>query len=93
MAVPRTQFYHPARVINAAMHAIDRAIRRAEGISLVVGPPGTGKSLLLAKVAESVAEDFKVALLSGARICTRRALWQSILVDSGSPTAGSTKPS
>jgi type II secretory pathway predicted ATPase ExeA len=88
MAVPRTQFYHPARVIDAAMHAIDRAIRRAEGISLVVGPPGTGKSLLLAKVGESVADDFKVALLSGARICTRRALWQSILVDLGQPYRG-----
>jgi type II secretory pathway predicted ATPase ExeA len=88
MAVPRPQFYHPARVIDAALHSIDRAIRRAEGISLVVGPPGTGKSLLLAKVGESVAEDFRVALLSGARICTRRALWQSILVDLGRPYRG-----
>jgi len=88
MAVPRTQFYHPARVIDAALHAIDRAIRRAEGIALVVGPPGTGKSLLLAKVAESVGDDFRVALLSGARICTRRALWQSILVDLGQPYRG-----
>ena len=88
MAVPRTQFYHPARVIDAALHAIDRAIRRAEGIALVVGPPGTGKSLLLAKAGESVAEDFRVALLSGARICTRRALWQSILADLGKPYRG-----
>jgi type II secretory pathway predicted ATPase ExeA len=88
MAVPRTQFYHPAKVIDAALHAIDRAIRRAEGISLVIGPPGTGKSLLLAKVSESVAEDFRVALLSGARICTRRALWQSILADLAQPYRG-----
>ncbi|MFM8893033.1 MAG: AAA family ATPase, partial [Planctomycetia bacterium] len=88
MSVPRTQFYHPARVIDAALHAIDRAIRRAEGIALVVGPPGTGKSLLLAKVAESVGEDFTVALLSGARICTRRALWQSILAEIGRPYRG-----
>ena len=88
MAVPRTQFYHPARVIDAALHAIDRAIRRAEGIALVVGPPGTGKSLLLAKVGENVADDFRVALLSGARICTRRALWQSILADLGKPYRG-----
>jgi outer membrane protein OmpA-like peptidoglycan-associated protein len=42
----------------------------------------------LAKVGESVAEDFRVALLSGARICTRRALWQSILVDLGKPYRG-----
>ena len=88
MAMPRTQFYHPARVIDAALHGIERAIRRAEGIGLVVGPPGTGKSLLLAKVGESVGDDFRVALLSGTSICTRRALWQSILANLGQPYRG-----
>jgi general secretion pathway protein A len=88
MAAPRPQFYHPAKLIDGALHGIDRAIRRAEGIALVIGPPGTGKSLLLAKVAESVGDDFAVALLSGARICTRRALWQSILAELGQPYRG-----
>jgi type II secretory pathway predicted ATPase ExeA len=88
MAAPRPQFYHPAKLIDAALHGIDRAIRRAEGIAVVVGPPGTGKSLLLAKVAEAEADDFSVALLSGARICTRRALWQSILADLGQAYRG-----
>lgn len=85
MASPRVDFYHPAREIEAALHAIERAVRRSEGIGLVVGPAGTGKSLLLAKVAENVREDFDVALLSGARICTRRALWQAILAEIGEP--------
>ena len=71
LSAPRTDFYHPARVIDAALHGLERAIRRSEGIGLVVGPPGTGKSLLLAKVAEHVRDDFDVALLSGARICTQ----------------------
>jgi type II secretory pathway predicted ATPase ExeA len=88
LAAPRTDFYHPARAIDTAVHALDRAIRRGEGVGLVVGGPGTGKSLLLAKVAESVREDFDVALLSGARICTRRALWQSILAEVGEPYRG-----
>jgi type II secretory pathway predicted ATPase ExeA len=88
LATPRTDFYHPARAIDTAVHALDRAIRRGEGVGLVVGGPGTGKSLLLAKVAESVREDFDVALLSGARICTRRALWQSILAEVGEPYRG-----
>ncbi len=88
LSAPRTDFYHPARVIDAAIHGLDRLVRRAEGIGLVVGPPGTGKSLLLAKVAESVRDDFDVALLSGARICTRRALWQSILAAIGEPYRG-----
>lgn len=88
MAVPRVQFYHPATVIDAGLQGIERAIRRAEGIGLVVGQPGTGKSLLLAMVAEHVRDDFDVALLSGARICTRRALWQSILSEIGEPYRG-----
>jgi type II secretory pathway predicted ATPase ExeA len=88
MAAPRTQFYHPAKVIDAALHAVERAIRRAEGVVLVVGPPGTGKSLLLAKVAEHARDDFDVAFLSGARICTRRALWQSMLAAIGEPYRG-----
>ena len=88
LAAPRVDFYHPAKLVDAALHGLDRLVRRAEGVGLVVGPPGTGKSLLLAKVAESVRDDFDVALLSGARICTRRALWQSILAEIGEPYRG-----
>ena len=88
MAAPRTQFYHPAHGIEAAIAGTERAIRRAEGVALVVGPPGTGKSLLLGLVAERVRDDFDVALLSGARICTRRALWQAILAEIGEPYRG-----
>lgn len=88
MAAPRPQFYHPANVIDAALKDTERAIRRAEGISIVVGQPGTGKSLLLAMIAEHVRDDFDVALLSGARICTRRALWQSIQAEIGEPYRG-----
>ncbi|MFM9059103.1 MAG: ExeA family protein [Planctomycetaceae bacterium] len=88
MAAPRTQFYHPAAAIDAGLHSIERAIRRAEGVALVVGQPGTGKSLLLAKVAEHVRDDFDVAFLTGTRILTRRALWQSVLAEIGEPYRG-----
>ena len=88
MAAPRPQFYHPAEQMDAALKGVERCIRRAEGAALVVGPPGTGKSLLLAKVAEQVRDDFDVALLSGASICTRRALWQAVLAAIGEPYRG-----
>ena len=88
MAAPRTQFYHAAPQMDAALKGVERCIRRAEGAALVVGPPGTGKSLLLAKVAEHVRDDFDVALLSGASICTRRALWQAVLAAIGEPYRG-----
>ena len=54
----------------------------------MVGQAGTGKSLLLAKLAEDLRDDFDVALLSGARICTRRALWQSMLAEIGEAYRG-----
>jgi type II secretory pathway predicted ATPase ExeA len=88
LAAPRPDFYHPARAIDAALHGIERAIRRSEGVGLVVGAPGTGKTLLLAKLSEHVRDDFDVALLSGARICTRRALWQAVLAEIGEPYRG-----
>jgi len=88
MAAPRVQFYHPAAGIDVAARGIERCIRRAEGMALVVGPPGTGKSLLLSKIAEQVRDDFDVALLSGASVCTRRALWQSVLAAIGEPYRG-----
>lgn len=88
LASPRTAFYFPSRMIDAARVNLERAIRRSEGIGMVVGGPGTGKSLLLAVIAEQVRDDFEVALLTGARICTRRALWQSILAELGEPYRG-----
>ncbi len=88
MASPRTQFYHPTAEIDAALKGIERCIRRAEGAALVVGQPGTGKSLLLLKLAEQVRDDFDVALLTGASICTRRALWQAIMAAIGEPYRG-----
>jgi len=88
MAAPRTQFFHPAAQIDAAVKGVERCIRRAEGVALVVGPPGTGKSLLLAMVAEHVRDDFDVALLSGTSVCTRRALWQAVMAAIGEPYRG-----
>ena len=88
MASARPQFYHAAAEMDAALKGIERCIRRAEGVALVVGPPGTGKSLLLLKLVEQVRDDFDVALLTGASICTRRALWQSILAAIGESYRG-----
>lgn len=88
LAAPRAAFYHPARMIEAARQNLERAIRRSEGIGMVIGPPGTGKSLLLAVIADQLRDDFEVAFLTGARICTRRALWQSILSELGEPYRG-----
>ena len=84
----RPDCYHPATMIESARTSLERAVKRAAGFGLVVGPPGTGKSLLLTILSRNLREEFDVALLTGARICTRRALWQSILAELGEPYRG-----
>ena len=83
MTVPRVGSFHPSPDATKALDGLIRVIRRAEGIGLLVGPTGSGKSLLLSCLRERIDGDYVAALLSGARICTRRGLWQSILSDLG----------
>ena len=88
MTLPRVAAFHPSRDAREAVESLERCVARAEGVGLLVGPTGTGKSLLLACLRERLEDHFAVALLSGARICTRRGLWQSILSDLGEPYRG-----
>lgn len=84
-AVPQVGHYYPGEVIEAARETLARSIERAEGVGMVVGPSGTGKSLLSAMLAEQFKESFQVALLSSGRLSTRRALLQAILFELGRP--------
>jgi len=88
MTLPRVAAFHPSRDAREAVESLERCVVRAEGVGLLVGPTGSGKSLLLACLRERLDDRFAVALLSGARICTRRGLWQSILSDLGEPYSG-----
>src|SRR4051812_33487567 len=82
---PQVARYFPARSIEDARARLGRAIERGDGPGLVVGGPGTGKSLLLQVLAAQYHEQFDVVLPACARLCTRRALLQSILFELGLP--------
>lgn len=82
---PLVSRYFPATAIEDARKRLARAIERGDGPGLVVGAPGTGKSLLLQVLAAQYHERFDVVLLACARICTRRALLQAILFELGLP--------
>ena len=88
MTLPRVASFHASRDAQSTLDGLHRAIIRAEGIGLVIGGTGTGKSLLLTCLRERLDDRFAIALLSGARICTRRGLWQSILADISEPYCG-----
>jgi type II secretory pathway predicted ATPase ExeA len=77
--------YYPAQATEDARGRLSRAIERGDGPGLVIGQPGTGKSLLLQVLASQYQEHFDVVLLACARLCTRRALLQAILFELGLP--------
>jgi type II secretory pathway predicted ATPase ExeA len=84
-ATPVVKHYFPGRTIESARQTLSRCIDRAEGVGLLLGPAGTGKSLLCQVLAEQFRSRYQVALLDSGRLCTRRALLQAILFEIGLP--------
>src|SRR6478609_10598262 len=80
---PQVSRYFPAASIEDARKRLGRAIERGDGPGVIIGGPGTGKSLLLQVLASQFHEKFDVVLPACARLCTRRALLQAILFELG----------
>lgn len=87
-ATPSPERYFAGRAIEAARQSLGRCIERGAGIGLVVGPAGTGKTLLCQVLASDHAAPFQVALLASGRMPTRRALLQAICYELGLPYRG-----
>ncbi len=69
----------PLGSIQDALARICRGIEANEALSLVIGPPGTGKSLLGALVAQHYRKTHDVVVLGGARIDDREAFLRHLL--------------
>jgi type II secretory pathway predicted ATPase ExeA len=80
-AAPVVETYFPSRSIEHARQTLIRTIERAEGPGLVIGPAGTGKSLLLRLLADYFLDVFHFVHLSSARVTNRKDLLQSILFE------------
>ena len=78
---PFVKHYFAADSIHHALTETQMCIHRAAGPVIIVGGTGTGKSLLLAKIAEQFASEFKVVNLACARLDERRDLLQAILFE------------
>ncbi|MEO2007132.1 MAG: AAA family ATPase [Pirellulaceae bacterium] len=84
-SVPAPAQYMPFEAVSAAKESIERAVDRGEGPALLVGPAGTGKTLLCQLVARRFEDEFTVAMLANSKLCTRRALLQNILFELNLP--------
>jgi type II secretory pathway predicted ATPase ExeA len=87
-AVPCVEHYFPAAAAEAARTTLQRTLERAEGIGLLTGGPGSGKTLLCQKLAQGLRAMFPAVLLAGGRLTTRHALLQAVLHDLGQPYRG-----
>jgi len=87
-SVPQVDQYFPAGAIEAARATLARCIQRGEGAGFVVGPSGTGKTLLCLVLAQHFQQSFRVAMLPSGRLGNCRALFQAILYELGRPYRG-----
>ncbi len=87
-STPRTDLYFPASAIQTSRQTLARCIERAEGPGLLIGGPGTGKSLVCGLLADQFRERFHLVKLDHARFCTRRALLQAVMFELNLPYRG-----
>ncbi|MEZ6078359.1 MAG: AAA family ATPase [Pirellulaceae bacterium] len=80
-ATPDIRYYFAHDSVEAARQTVVRAVLRAEGPVMVLGGAGLGKSLLGTVVVKDFAARFDIVQLHAARLCSRRALLQSILFE------------
>lgn len=87
-STPRADLYHPVPAVESTRQTLARCIERAEGPGLLIGGPGTGKSLVCALLAEQFRQCFHLVKLDHARFATRRALLQAMMFELNLPYRG-----
>lgn len=85
LVAPRVDRYYPAGAVEYARQTLSRGIERTEGPGLLIGPAGTGKTMLCHLLAEQFRDAYKVVLLSSTRLGAPRDLLQNILFELGLP--------
>lgn len=85
---PQADRYFPARTIESSRVSLERCLARAEGAAMIVGPAGSGKTLLCLKLAERFRTETAVVMPNLGGLSSRRAFLQGILFELGLPYRG-----
>jgi len=84
-STPYVNHYFGASAINQAFGQAAICIQRGSGPVIAIGDVGTGKSLLLAKLAAEHQSVFQIVDIDSSRINSRKDLLQNILFQLGKP--------
>lgn len=79
LSTPDSRVYFPAAAIEEARRSTARCLRRNEGVALVVGATGTGKTLLTRVLAAEFEAESLVAVVAPTRRIDAKSFWQQFL--------------
>ena len=79
--VPDSDRYYPATSHEAALATLQRGLADDEGIVLLTGAPGTGKTLLAQVILDRLGDGWISAFVTNSHLPERTALLQAILYD------------
>jgi general secretion pathway protein A len=82
---PDAQFYYPAASHEAALNALACAIDGQEGLMLLTGEPGAGKTLVAHLLLQRLGAQFNTALITNCRFGSAADLHRAVLFDLGQP--------
>jgi type II secretory pathway predicted ATPase ExeA len=85
---PDAGCYYPASRHEQALEALLLALTDGEGVVLLTGTPGVGKTLLGLCLIEGLGPDVASAFLTHATMRDRAGLLQALLFDLGLPYQG-----
>lgn len=88
-STPDSESYYPATTHERALARIQQAIRDDEGLMLLTGGPGTGKTLLCQALLDRLGPETVSVFLTNSHVGNRLGLFQAILYDLSLPYGGS----
>src|SRR5262249_21755119 len=88
---PDTAAYYPATTHERALALLLQALADGEGLALLSGAPGTGKTLLCHGLLERLGSDVTSAFVTNGRSGNRAGLLQAVLFELSRPYEGQTE--
>ncbi len=90
-AVPDVNLFVETPGACEAIHLLTRSLLRDDGIAVLTGEVGVGKTMISKVLADRLSHKLRPLVLSSANFPTRRALYQSVLFSLGQDFVGLTE--